>query len=222
MTDDFTIKDFLAADGVENWRVISDGACAFYATDSFAASVRLVAAIGQIDGIGDHPPSVDVRHDGVTVRFMTKRAEGYGLSRRDLDMARAVDQVAGEHGLTADPTAIQSLLIIPGAPDAPAIMPFWEAVLGYTRRIDSPEEDLVDPHDRDTAFWFETMDEPRGDAGGAIHIAVWVPPEQAESRLAAALAAGGRIVHDANAPSWWTLADAFGNQVEIATLSGRD
>lgn len=51
---------------------------------------------------------------------------------------------------------------------------------------------------------------------------MWVPHEQAEARNAAALAAGGRMVREAFAPSWWTLADAAGNEVDIATARGRD
>jgi 4a-hydroxytetrahydrobiopterin dehydratase len=89
-------------------------------------------------------------------------------------------------------------------------------------RRDNPGEDLVDPHGRGPAFWFERMDEPRPDGGGAIHIAIWVPYEQAEARIAAALAAGGRMVRDEFAPSWWTLADAAGNEADIATAKGRD
>ena len=222
MTDKFAIKDFLAADGVERWRVISDGACAFYPTGSLANSVRLVEAIGGIDGIADHAPNIDIRLDGVTIRFLTKSADGYGLSRRDLDLAREVERVATGQGLVADPTAIQSLLIIPGALDRAAVMPFWRALLGYEPRVDSPDEDLVDPHDRDAAFWFEQMDAPRPDGGGAIHVAVWVPREQAQARIDAALAAGGRMVRDDFAPSWWTLADPAGNEADIATVTGRD
>ena len=86
-------------------------------------------------------------------------------------------------------------------------MPFWRAVLGYEPRIDSPDEDLVDPHDRGAPFWFETMEEPRADGGGAIHVSVWIPQDQAEARVAAALAAGGHMVRDDYAPAWWTLAD---------------
>ena len=95
-------------------------------------------------------------------------------------------------------------------------MPFWRAILGYEPRIDSPDEDLVDPHDRDAAFWFEQMDEPKADGKGAIHVVVSVPIEQAQARIDAALAAGGRIVYDANAPEWWTLEDPAGNQADIA------
>ena len=101
-------------------------------------------------------------------------------------------------------------------------MPFWRAVLGYQPRDDSPDEDLVDPHMRGPSFWFEPMDEPRADGGGATHIGVWVPPEQAEARVAAALAAGGKMVRDRFAPSWWTLADAAGNEADVSTTQGRD
>ena len=51
-----------------------------------------------------------------------------------------------------------------------------------TRRVDSPAEDLVDRHSRGLAFCFEQMDKPRPDVGGAIHIVVWVPYEQAQAR----------------------------------------
>jgi 4a-hydroxytetrahydrobiopterin dehydratase len=144
------------------------------------------------------------------------------MTQGDADLARRISTVARDLGVKADPTAIQSVLIIPGAPDIGEVMPFWRAVLGYEPRADSPDEDLVDPRDRAAAFWFESMEEPRADGGGAIHIAVWVPPEQAEARVAAALAAGGRLVRDDYAPSWWTLADAAGNEADIATTQGRD
>ena len=119
-------------------------------------------------------------------------------------------------------SGVQSVLVIPGAPDVAVVMPFWQALLGYERRPDSPDEDLIDPRDRGPAFWFEAMDEPRSDGGGAIHVAVWVPIEEAEARVAAALAAGGTIVRDTFAPAWWTLADAAGNEADVASIAHRD
>ena len=217
MSENITGKDFRAAEGVEGWRIISDGATAFYPTPSFQASARFVDAIGAIDGIDQHAPRLDIRHDGVTVRFLTRSAEGFRLTTTDLELARAVERIATEQRLTADPTAIQSLIVIPGATDRSAIMPFWQAILGYEPRIDSPDEDLVDPHDRDAAFWFEPMDEPRADGKGAIHVAVFVPIELAQGRIDAAIAAGGKMVYDANAPEWWTLEDPAGNQADIAS-----
>jgi len=164
---------------------------------------------------------VDVRPDGVTVRLLTKANDYYGLSQRDVELARQISTVARSSGLAADPSAIQSLLVIPGATVTAKVLPFWRAILGYEPRADSPDEDLVDPRGRAPGFWFERMDQPRPGGGGAIHVAIWVPHEQAEARIAAALAAGGRLVRDEFAPAWWTLADAAGNEADIATTTGR-
>lgn len=64
---------------------------------------------------------------------------------------------------------------------------------------------------------FEATQEPGGDGGGAIHVAVWMPHEQADARVATALAVSGRMVRDEFAPAWWTLADAAGNEADTAT-----
>ncbi len=221
MNDGITARQFREAEGVEDWPIVGDGASTFFPTASFAQSAGLVQAISELPGVDDHQPDVDLRRDGVTVRLITIADDWYGMSRRDVELARAISRVARDLGLTADPAAVQNVLIIPGAPVVADVMPFWRAVLDYEPRPDSPDEDLVDPRDRGPALWFEAMDQPRGDGGGAIHVAVWVPPEQAEARVAAALAAGGHLVRD-HAPSWWTLADAAGNEADIATITGRD
>ena len=221
MTDGITAREFHETDGVEEWRVLGDGACAYYRTGSFVTGARLVQAISELAGIDDHSPDIDLRPDGVTVRLLTTADDYYGMSMRDVELARQISAVAREQGLAADWTAVQSVLVIPGAPDTAAVMPFWRAVLGYEPRPDSPDEDLVDPRNRWPAFWFEAMDEPR-QGGGAIHVCVWVPVEQAEARVAAALAAGGHLVRDDRAPSWWTLADAAGNEADVASTANRD
>ena len=152
----------------------------------------------------------------MTVRLVTVARDYMGMTQQDADLARRISVLARDLGLSADPAGVQSLLVIPGAPDIADVVPFWKAVLGYEPRADSPDEDLVDPRDRGTAFWFEQMEAPRPD-GGAIHVAVWVPHEQAAARVAA-LAAGGRLVRDEFAPSWWTLADPAGNEADVATI----
>jgi len=224
MTDPkpITPGQFRQADGVEDWRVISEGACAFFPANSFADSAAFVAAIGDAIEDAGHTPAVDIRSNGVTVRLVTVADDHFGMSELDVELARRVSALARARGLSADPSAVQSLLVIPGAQATAEVMPFWRAALGYDPRPDSPDEDLVDPMDRGPAFWFEQMDEPRPGGGGAIHVAIWVPYEQAEARVSAALAAGGRMVRDDFAPAWWTLADAAGNEVDIATTTSRD
>lgn len=221
MTERITPDEFHRAQGVQDWRVLGEGAHAFFRTGSFAGSARFIDAIAGLPGIDGHYPDVDVRQDGVTVRLITGIDDYRGMTQHDLEVARRISGVARELGMPADPTAMQDLLVIPGAPAGVEVMPFWQALLGYEPRADSPDEDLVDPLDRGVPFWFEPMDEPRAGGAGAIHVAVWVPPEQAEARVAAALAAGGRMVRDEFAPAWWTLADAAGNEADVATTSGR-
>jgi 4a-hydroxytetrahydrobiopterin dehydratase len=222
MSDHISPKQFHEAEGTEDWRVIGDGANAYFRTGSLAKGARLVQAISELPGVDDHNADVDLRRDGVTVRLITTRTDYMGMTQRDVELARQISAAARKLGLSADPSAVQSVLVIPGARARADVMPFWKAALGYERRADSPAEDLVDPHSRGPAFWFEQMDEPRPNGGGAIHVAIWVPYEQAEGRIAAALAAGGRMVRDEFAPSWWTLADAAGNEADIATTKGRD
>lgn len=223
MTERITPKQFHEAEGVEDWRIVgSDGACAYFRTRSFAESARLVRAIGEVPGVDDHRVGIDVRNDGVTVSLITIADDYMGMSLRDVELARQISAIGRQQGLSADPSAVQSLLVIPGATDIVKVMPFWAAALGYEPRRDSPGEDLVDPRGRGPGFWFERMNEPRPDGGGAVHLAIWVPHDKAQERIAAALAAGGRMVRDEFAPSWWTLADAAGNEADIATTMGRE
>jgi 4a-hydroxytetrahydrobiopterin dehydratase len=222
MSDYITPTQFRESEGVEDWRVLGDGANAFFRTGSFAEGARLVQAISALPGVEHERPDVDLRPDGVTVRMLTIAEDYAGMTKRQAELARRISAAARDLGLTADPSVVQNLLVIPGAPDIAQITPFWRAILRYEPRRDSPKEDLVDPHNRGTPFWFEGMKEPRGDGGGAIHVAVWVPYEQAKARIDAALAAGGRMVRDEFAPSWWTLADPAGNEADIATVKDRD
>jgi 4a-hydroxytetrahydrobiopterin dehydratase len=221
MADRVFARQFHAAAGAEAWRVLPEGAYAFYRTGSFAESAGLVEAIDALvtDAAG---PNIDIRPDGVTVLLRAFKAEGYGLVTTDLELAQAISSVARESGLTSDPTAIQGLSIIPGATDRAGIMPFWQSVLRYDPRPDSPDEDLVDPHDRLAPFWFEEMEDLRADGAGTVHLVVWVPWDQAEARVAACLAAGGRLVRTKADEQFWTLADTAGNEVDVATTSAPD
>jgi 4a-hydroxytetrahydrobiopterin dehydratase len=203
-----SMRQFHEAAGVEDWRVLSEGACTYFRTGSFAAGARLVQAISQLP-------------DGVTVRLITVTPDYYGLSDRDLELARRISAVARELGVVADPAAVQTVEVTIDALVSREVMPFWRAVLGYEYRSDSPDEDLVDPRGRGPSFWFQPMDAPRPQRN-RVHIDVWVPHDQAEARVAAALAAGGRLVSDEHAPEWWTLADAEGNEVDVANLLERD
>jgi 4a-hydroxytetrahydrobiopterin dehydratase len=204
---------------VEDWHIIAEGACAYFRTDSFATGARLVQAISELAGLDHRRPDVDLRHDGVTVRVFTMTDDRLGVTERDVELARQISAAARQLGIPSDPSLIQTVQVTIDALVSEDVMPFWRAVLGYADRADSPE-DLIDPRWRGPNFWFQQMDAPRPQRN-RIHIDVWVPYELAEARIAAALAAGGHLVSDKNAPSGWVLADAEGNEVCVATIKGR-
>jgi 4a-hydroxytetrahydrobiopterin dehydratase len=65
------------------------------------------------------------------------------------------------------------------------------------------------------------MDEPRTQRN-RIHFDVTVAHDDAAPRIEAAIAAGGTLLSDAEAPSFWILGDADGNEICVCTWQGRD
>lgn len=210
MTDRISPRQFHASDGVADWRILFDGAKAHFATGSFAKGAELVAAITRLADAANHHPNVDLRYAGVTVTLLSHDIGD--ISERDLRLARQISQAAGELGVTADTRAVQTVQIAIDALIIPEVLPFWRAVLAYDQL---GGEDLVDPHGSGPNIWFQQMDTARPQRN-RIHVDVSMPREAVEGRIAAALAAGGRIVSDAHAPAWWTLADPEGNEVDVA------
>jgi 4a-hydroxytetrahydrobiopterin dehydratase len=203
-------QQFHATVGVEDWRVVGEGACAFFRTGSFAVGARFVRAISEMPGVdGDHP-DLDMRQEGVLVRLITVTDDYYGLTERHVELARRISAVASTLGIPADPSAVQTVQVTVDALSGPEVVAFWRALLGYRDRASS-SEDLIDPLRRGAPFYFQPMDAPRPQRN-RVHIDVWVPYDQAEARIAAALAAGGRMVNDADAPSNRVLADPEGNE----------
>lgn len=212
MTDQITGRQFLEADGVADWRPIWGGgwACAYFRTGSFKIGVTLVEKIGALAAAAGHDPDVDLRAEGVTVRLFSGAWDL--LSRRDVELARQISVAAHELRVQADPSRVQHVQVSIDATLAATARPFWRAVLGYDEIGD---EDVFDPLRRGPTFSFQQMDVPRPQRN-RIHIDVYLPHDQVQARIAAAVAAGGHIVSDANAPGWWTLADPEGNEVDLA------
>jgi 4a-hydroxytetrahydrobiopterin dehydratase len=212
VVDQMDAAEFSRSDGVEDWRVIWGGgwACAHFRTGSFEESVALVQAVGELAATAGHYPDVDLRPEGVTVRLFTHSPGG--ISSHDVELAGQISLAARECHATADPVSVQHVQVAIDALDIPLVRPFWRAVLGYEEVDDA---DLLDPLRRGPTFWFQQMEAPRTQRG-RIHVDVYIARDRAEVRIAAALAAGGHLVSDAHAPEWWTLADAEGNEADIA------
>lgn len=214
MSDQITPREFHESEGVDDWRWVFEGACAWFATGSFAKGVDLIREIGRLADEANHHPDVDLRYGGVMVRLLSH--DVMGLSHRDLALARQISAAAAALGAESDPSKVQTVQISVDALVHPDVMPFWEAVLGYHLVGD---EDVMDPRGRGPSVWFQQMDKPR-EQRNRIHVDVCVPHDQVEARVAAALAAGGVLVAD-HAPTWWTLADAEGNECDVTSWLGR-
>ena len=202
-------KEFLAADGVEDWVVLHGGAAAVFRVGSLAKAARLAVAVAGVDGVEGSAALLTVANDRLTVRLTR---DVWGLEPRDIGVARDVSAVAREHGATPDRSAVQEVQLAVAAKPAAADVAFWRAVLGYAPASD---DNAIDPLGHGSTVWVQELHEGKP-LRHAMHVDVSVAREHAEERLAAAIAAGGRIVDESNAPEWWTLSDRAGNRVCIA------
>ena len=212
-----TPEELAGTEGLEAWRVILQSIHATYRTGgSFTAAADLAATVARLADAADHHPDLDLRYPDV-VRVVLTTNDAGGLTRRDVDLARAITAAAAAQGATAEPNASEAVEIAIDTLDADRIRPFWAAILGY---VDDGGGNLVDPRRFGPALWFQQLDEPRTDRD-RFHLDVSVPHDAAEARLEAALAAGGTLVTDRYARSWWVLADPDGNEACICTWQDR-
>lgn len=215
MTERITAQQFHQNQGVEDWRVLSSGACAHFRTGSFATGLALLNAVGELAEAANHHPDVDLRYGSVTVRLWTHEVDG--LSDRDVKLAREISRAARELNIGSDPGRVQDVQVSVDTPVDPKVLAFWRAVLSYRQR----DDDLLDPDGRGPCFRFRQPGSPRTERD-RIRVGVSVPHDRAAERVAAALDAGGRVVNESCAPASWTLADPEGDEVDIATWLERD
>jgi 4a-hydroxytetrahydrobiopterin dehydratase len=219
---DATLSRSAASAAVEDagWRFLLGTLTACVPVRTLLAGAALAARV--VDICGDEADGhlrVDVRPD--RVELVLRTASAGGVTRRDVELAHAITTSLGRAALapsTGVARPVQALEIAIDTMDLAAIKPFWRAVLAYD---DPGGDELVDPARQGPTFWFQQMDAPRPQRN-RIHIDVTVAHDEAERRVQAALAAGGVLVSDAHARSFWLLADAEGNEVCVCTWQDRE
>jgi 4a-hydroxytetrahydrobiopterin dehydratase len=202
-------QEFLAAESGDDWVVLHGGATAVFRVRSLGEAAQLAEAIARVPGLDGSGALVTIADDRLSVR-LTRGV--FRLEHRHIDLARAVSATARTHGAIADRTAVHEVqLAIAAKPDAVDVG-FWRAVLGYATLAD---DNAIDPLGHGSTVWMQELD-PDKALRHAMHVDVSVAREHAEARVADAVAAGGRIVDDTDAPRWWVLADRAGNRVCVA------
>jgi 4a-hydroxytetrahydrobiopterin dehydratase len=202
--------EFHRAAGVSDWRVTGTGPQAVFTSTSLVHAARLVAPVVVAAERLRVLPDIDLRPEGVVVRVPYRPQ---GIPAAAAEFAAAVSQAAAELRLTPDPSLAQSIGIYVAQHSQADVRPFFAAALGYEALGDT---DAVDPLRCGPQLAFNpiTGDSP---SRGRTHVDVFVPADQARARVDAALAAGGRLADDSNAPAWWSLASPDNHGVDIAS-----
>jgi 4a-hydroxytetrahydrobiopterin dehydratase len=201
-------KEFLAAEGVEDWVVLHGGATAVFRVGSLGEAARLAEAVAKTPGLAGRGLLLTVADDRLTVRLSR---DLWQLEPEHVHLARAISAIARGHEAIPDRVAVQEVQLAIAAKHDAIDVNFWRAALGYAGMAD---DNAIDPLGHGSTIWMQEIDEVKT-LRHAMHVDVSVAHEHVKARLEAALAAGGRIVDDSHAPSHWTLSDRSGNRVCI-------
>jgi 4a-hydroxytetrahydrobiopterin dehydratase len=214
MAEERLTGDQITALGLADWRPILGAMHGRFRTGGFVTSLELARRITDVAEAMNHHPDLDLRWPHVDITLSSHDVGG--MTQRDVDLARRISEIAADMGLESDPAAPQVVELGLDTWDADEIRPFWAALLAGG----GDGDDVVDPSGQLPSLWFQDTDRhdvPRQ----RFHLDVWVAPDQAEARIAAAVAAGGVVVSDEHAPSYTVLSDAQGNKACVCTNAAR-
>ncbi len=204
--------------GLDDWRKLAQAIHARYRIPDFPAGAAFVAAVAAAAEEADHHPDLTLTYGSVGVALST-HDEGSRVTEKDVALARTISRIAREHGVEPVPASVARVELALDTAANERIAPFWSAVLtGDPDQI--ADTTVLDPTGQVPDVWFQSTDE-HDEPRQRWHLDVWVAPETAQSRIDAAVAAGGVVVDDREAPSFVVLADPDGNKACICTSLAR-
>jgi 4a-hydroxytetrahydrobiopterin dehydratase len=197
------------------WQLLAGTLHARYRAPDFPAAVRLLDEVADVAQQMDHHPDVDLRFR--VVRFALSTHSAGGVTQLDVELAHRIAEHARMLGAELVDVVPQATQIAVDAVDRDAVAAVWQAAFAYKPgRDEDGDLYLEDPQGLGPSIWFQQMEPPRT-GRNRLHIDVNVPAAEAPGRVDAVLAAGGRLVTDEFAPSWWVLADPEGNELCVCT-----
>ncbi|MCY0904724.1 4a-hydroxytetrahydrobiopterin dehydratase [Arthrobacter sp. H14-L1] len=203
--------------GLADWRKLAQALHGRFLTGDFTGGLAFVTAVARAAETANHHPEVTLTYPSVEVKLISHDAGM--VTRRDLDLAARISEIARELGIIADPRAVTELELALDTADLAATGPFWAAVL-TGNRAGLRGDDVVDASGQLPLLWFQHT-EPHQAPRQRFHLDLWLPHDVAEERIDAAVAAGGRVVDDSRAPAFVVLADPEGNKVCLCTFLDR-
>jgi 4a-hydroxytetrahydrobiopterin dehydratase len=221
---DMLKSEQVAEAGLTDWRKLAQGLHARYVVDDFGTGARFVTAVGEAGDQLGHHPRVSIGKGHVDLELVSDDAvyrddEGTEhvvewVTQQDVDLARRITEIAADHGIAADPGSVSEIEIGLDTARSATIAPVWAALLtgsAESQGRGSPSDEIRDATGRIPNLWFGDSDEHET-PGQRFHVEVYVAPEVAQARIAAAVAAGGTVVDDSDAPSLTVIADQDGNR----------
>ena len=128
-------REFLAAEGLDDWVVLHGGATAVFRVESVREAARLAEAIAALPALDGSGALLTIADGWLTVRLSR---DLWQLESRHVELARAVSAIARANGAVADRAAVQEVQLAIAAKADAVDVGFWRAVLGYGRRRTTP------------------------------------------------------------------------------------
>ena len=214
----------IAAANLTDWRKLAQGLHARYLVDDFGTGARFVAAVGEAGDALSHHPRVSIGNGYVDLKLVTDDAiyrddEGTEhvvewVTQQDVDLARRITAIAADHKVDADPASVSDIELGLDTARSATIAPVWAALLTGSAEAQgrgSPSDEIRDATGRVPNLWIGDAEEHET-RRQRFHIEIYVAPEVAEQRIAAAVTAGGTVVDDSQAPALTVVADQDGNR----------
>ena len=205
--------------GTADWQAVFS-AMACYRITSPAQQRDLAAAAAALADAAGFPLLVDLRPGLVIIDSGKDQWEddAHGLELDFTALAADLQAAARELGATADPGLPRFAQLFLDAADVAAIRAFWMAALGYVPDRRAGASDILDPRRLNPVLVFQELDASeteRRRQRNRIHVELAVPPDLVQTRLAATVAAGGRILDESEDRR--RVADPEGNELVIVS-----
>lgn len=226
----------IAAAALKDWRKLAQGLHARYLVEDFGAGAQFLVAIAAAGDAVGHHPIVSMGRGYVDLKLSSDDAvyrDGDGteyivewVTQQDVDLAERISAIAADHQLVAEPASVSVIELGLDTASSATIAPVWAALLTGTAESQgrgTPSDEIRDATGRVPNLWFGDASQTES-APQRFHVEVYIAPEVVQERIAAAVAAGGTVVDDSNAPSLTVIADQEGNKgvicVDTSAVAG--